>query len=107
MEPGGDPRALGGAVTMRLCGSWEHDGPCPVAPHYTDTHTDDTLVMVRVLFAAEPSREADARRAVREALAMGELVGPDGVLTRWELESDGPGTLTDAERARTERLASG
>jgi len=23
-----DPRAPGGAVTVALCGSWEHDGAC-------------------------------------------------------------------------------
>jgi hypothetical protein len=23
-----DPRALGGAITVALCGHWEHDGAC-------------------------------------------------------------------------------
>ena len=26
-----DERALGAAVTRALCGTWEHEGPCPLA----------------------------------------------------------------------------
>ena len=35
LEPGTDTRAPGGAVTVALCGAWEHDGPCRW-PHHSD-----------------------------------------------------------------------
>ncbi|MEX5721628.1 hypothetical protein [Geodermatophilus maliterrae] len=35
MEPGADDRAPGGVITVALCGSWEHEPPCPLAPHHT------------------------------------------------------------------------
>lgn len=28
LHPEVDPRAVGGAVTVALCGHWEHEGPC-------------------------------------------------------------------------------
>src|SRR5580704_15625066 len=83
MEAGGDERAPGAAITVALCGHWEHEPPCPVAPHNTDAHrcedqrcadqrcadqscADQSCadqragdqVRLRVLFAAEPAAEA-------------------------------------------------
>ena len=39
VPPGTDPRAPGGAVTVALCGHWEHDGPCRW-PHHSAIDTD-------------------------------------------------------------------
>ena len=32
LDPGGDSRAPGGAITVALCGHWDHEPPCPLAP---------------------------------------------------------------------------
>ena len=55
LDSGGDPRAPGGAITVALCGHWDHEPPCPLAPHHTDaTHGGDDTLRLRVLFAADP-----------------------------------------------------
>jgi hypothetical protein len=46
--------APGAAVTVELCGGWEHEGPCRF-PHYSELH-DERL---RTLVVADPD-EADA-----------------------------------------------
>jgi hypothetical protein len=58
MEPHADVRAPGAAVTVALCGHWEHEPPCPLAPHWVRSgENDDGELRVRILFAAEPDRE--------------------------------------------------
>jgi hypothetical protein len=73
----GDERALGGAVTVELCGHWEHPPPCRV-PHRTEVSAGADAVGVRVLFACEPAQEGAVRRAVERALEAGQepLRGP-------------------------------
>ena len=39
LEPGSDERAPGGAVTVALCGHWDHDGPCRW-PHFSTITAD-------------------------------------------------------------------
>lgn len=85
LDEGGDDRAPGGAVTLELCGSWDHPGPCPVAPHHTSVRTDADEVVVRVLFACRAVDEDEVRARVIEGLRRGDLVGPDGVRTRWSV----------------------
>jgi hypothetical protein len=34
LPPGADERAPGAAVTVAPCGHWEHEPPCPLAPHH-------------------------------------------------------------------------
>jgi hypothetical protein len=80
-----DERAPGAAVTVALCGSWEHQGPCPLAPHHTRAERDGNVVRLRIRFEAEPGDEALVRERITAALAAGELIGPDGVVTRWRL----------------------
>jgi hypothetical protein len=88
LDSGGDARAPGGAITVALCGHWDHEPPCPLAPHHTDAtpEGDDTL-RVRVLFAAEPGDEDRVRALIGQALSSGRLTGPDGRVTRWMLKS--------------------
>ena len=106
LDAAADERAPGGAVTSELCGSWDHPGPCPVAPHHTSTaRTDDGDLVVRVLFACDPAAEDEVRRRVVDALGHGELVGPDGVRTRWTVLQDAPGTLHPDEQERAASLA--
>ncbi len=117
MAPGGDLRAPGAAITVALCGHWEHEPPCPLAPHHTEARrTEDQgsgdqgsgdQVQLRVLFAAEPAAEAEVRGRIEAALAESRLTGPDGVATRWQLRSAQPGLLRADEAAHAGRLIQG
>jgi hypothetical protein len=105
LDRGTDTRALGGAVTLALCGSWEHEPPCPLAAHHTEvTAGDDGRLHVRVVFACEPETEEQVRRLIDEALAEGSLLTPEGELVRWRLTGYGAGELRDDEVALGERL---
>jgi hypothetical protein len=61
-------------------------------------------VRLRVLFAAEPTAEAEVRKRIDAALSLGSLVGPDGATTRWQLRDARPGPLRDDEAGHAERL---
>jgi hypothetical protein len=80
----GDLRAFGGAVTIRLCGHWEHEDPCRW-PHHTDSTPNDagTGALVTVRYDAEPDAVAAVRAEVVAALTAGRLTGPDGTTTTW------------------------
>jgi hypothetical protein len=97
-----DERALGGAVTEALCGSLDHEPPCPVAPHHTSLTGRGTRRRVRVLFATED--EPVARGVIDAALGAGEFVGPDGATHRWVLRSSAPADVSDSERAHAAQL---
>jgi hypothetical protein len=83
----GDVAALGGAVTVALCGDWEHDGPCRWEHHTTSRpHPEEAgSWLATVQFDAAASEEQQVRELVREALATGSLVGPDGETSTWQL----------------------
>jgi hypothetical protein len=86
LGPGGDPAAPGAAITVALCGHWDHEPPCPLAPHHTDTERGaDGTVRLRVSFDAEPDREDEVRSLIGRALASGRQAGPDGSVTTWTL----------------------
>ncbi|WP_392542222.1 hypothetical protein [Oryzobacter telluris] len=104
LDEDGDERAPGGAVTLALCGSWEHPGPCPLAPHHTTSRPDDDALVVRVVFACAPADEDTARELLAEALDAGELMGPDGVRTRWRLLHQGADDLRPDEEDQAARL---
>ncbi|MCO1655291.1 hypothetical protein [Pseudonocardia humida] len=104
LDPAGDDRAPGAAVTAELCGHWEHEPPCPVAAHHTRAERRGDVVDLRVLFAAEPEREAEVRTRIELALRAGALTGPGGATTRWRLREVGPAVVADAEADHAERL---
>ena len=104
MDADGDPRAPGAAVTVALCGHWEHEPPCPLAPHHTKAERAGGEVRVRILFATEPERESLVRERITAALAGGRLDGPDGVTTRWELRASFEGEVNPAESEHAGRL---
>jgi hypothetical protein len=104
MEPGGDVRPPGGAITVALCGHWEHEPPCPLAPHSTGAQRSGDQVRLRVLFATEPSAEAEVRGRIEAALSQDGLTGPDGITTRWQLHSAQPGLLRTDEARHAEQL---
>jgi len=105
LQPGADRRAPGGAVTLALCGSWEHEPPCPLAPHHTAVEGPDDALDVRVVFAVHADAEDEVRRRIDGALAGGEITGPDGTASRWRLVEAGPDELRDGERDLGARLA--
>ena len=106
IELAGDEQAPGAAVTVALCGHWEHEPPCPV-PHRSDVARSDDGLVVRVLFACEPVDEGGVRASVEQALARGELPVPapdDAAPTRWRLLRSAPADISDADSAVATRL---
>jgi hypothetical protein len=100
-----DLRAPGGAITVALCGSWEHEPPCPLAPHHTAAEREGDSVRLRVLFAAEPADEPDVRQRIAETLAAAHLVTPGGDVARWRVISEGRGQVRPDEAEHGGRLA--
>ena len=65
---GVDVAAPGGAVTLGLCGSWDHDGPCRWPHHSAIAATGPTWTL-RVVFVADHREVADVRRRIGASLA--------------------------------------
>jgi hypothetical protein len=103
MARGVDTAAPGAAITVELCGSLDHESPCPVANHHTAAVRRDEEVLLRVLFAAEPEREREAREAILRALEAGSFEGPHG-RAEWQLEFSGSSSIAPDELDHAERL---
>ena len=80
-----DSRAPGGAVTVALCGHWDHEGECRWPHLSTITEGDDGCHELTVQFDAPLEEVAVVEKKVREALEQGRLIGPDGRVTTWSL----------------------
>ncbi len=106
MPDGADECGPGGAITLALCGSWEHPPPCPLAPHQTSVEPTEHGLRVRTLFVAEPGREPEVRRLIEGALARRHHRGPDGAEADWVVVSCGPGSVASGERDLAARLLS-
>jgi hypothetical protein len=104
MEANADLRAPGGAVTAALCMHWDHKPPCPLAPHHSQVDRAGSDVRVRVLFAAEQDVETTVRQRIESALSGGQLQGPDGVVTRWQLRSSQRSDVRPDEMDHAEHL---
>ncbi|MGW7364400.1 hypothetical protein ACWGI8_13475 [Streptomyces sp. NPDC054841] len=104
MEARGDARAPGAAITLGLCGSWEHELPCPLAPHHTSAERADDEVRLRVLFVAEPEDEAEVRARIRAALQRGNVEGPDGATVSWRLGAVRASEVREDEAEHVRRL---
>ena len=89
-----DARAPGGAVTVALCGSWDHEGSCRW-PHQTSVDASLTPAPVRVVFVADDDELVDVRRTIESALGSG-----DG----WTAVAMRVDTLTADETKLVERL---
>jgi hypothetical protein len=99
-----DPSAVGAAITVALCGHWDHEPPCPLAPHATRADRNGSEVRVRTLFAVEPEREGEVRRRIDDALATGRQETPEGSTSRWQLVTSAPAAVLDSEHEHGERL---
>lgn len=105
LAEGADPRAAGGAITVALCGHWDHQPPCPLAPHRVSTQEQADGLLVRVVFAAQPQDEATARGLIEQAVRSGELVGPDGRLSAWRWIRSGPIPLSPRDAPLAQQLS--
>jgi len=103
MGPHADVRAPGAAVTVALCGHWEHELPCPLAPHHVSADGNDGELRVRILFAAEPDTEARIRQLIDQALT-GQLRFPDGFTTPWQLRASWPSEISAEETGHAKLL---
>ena len=83
LDPDGDPNALGGAVTVALCGAWHHDPPCRWPHHSTTTRGADDEAVLLVEFDAPDDEVAQVRRRIDDALATGRQADPEGAVSAW------------------------
>jgi hypothetical protein len=97
----GDPAAVGAAVTVELCGHWEHDGTCQW-PHHTSVSQKGDAVTLRTVFACTPEEEAEVRRRVVAGMTAGTLDGGPKGSSSWVVES----VRADEVRASEQKLAS-
>ena len=104
MDPLADMRAPGAAVTRALCGPWDHHPPCPLAPHHSAADRVGDDVRVRILFAVEPELEDTVRQGIDQALTGGQLTGPDGQTTRWQLRRSQRSVIQNNETDQANRL---
>jgi hypothetical protein len=100
----GDTGGPGAAITVALCGHWDHPPPCPLAPHHTGTTPAGESLRLRILFVTEPEQERTVREKIDAALAGGRVIGPDDVLSTWTLESSAPAEVAEAEQDHAQRL---
>jgi hypothetical protein len=94
---GTDSRAPGGAITVALCGHWEHEGPCRW-PHNTSVDVDGQSGRLRTVFIAPPEEEALVRELIERALRESE---------GWQISSSGGRPLRNEERPLAGRLTGG
>jgi len=93
LRPGADPAAPGAAVTVELCGHWEHDGACRW-PHHTGVdNRAGRSIRIRTVFACPPAEEDAVRQRIVAALDSGRL----------EAESATPAEPTNAAEPRESR----
>lgn len=98
-----DEGAPGAAITVALCGHWEHEPPCPLAPHHVRTERVADGLHLRVLFATDADDEPEVRRRVEQALS-GQWPLPDGIPASWQLQRSWPGVVSPDEADHAERL---
>jgi hypothetical protein len=104
MQTGGSLNAPGAAITVALCGGWDHPPPCPLAPHYVTNVLTGETVTLRVLFATEPANEQRVRSLIDGALETGRSTRPDGEVAIWQLRSASPGEIRAGERDHAAHL---
>jgi hypothetical protein len=94
---GVDPAACGAAVTVALCGHWEHNGPCRW-PHNNEFDTGVAPARFRTLFVSVGADEEQIRRRIDEALGEG---------PGWSVSSSGPRPVALDEQELADRLLRG
>ena len=92
-----DPAAVGAAVTVELCGHWEHEGACRW-PHNNAVDASHRPARFRTLFVAGDGEAVEVRKRIEEALRGGEA---------WRVVSVGERPVAAHERALADRLEAG
>ena len=86
LEAGSDERAPGGAVTVALCGHWDHEGPCRW-PHFSRISPEaDGHHRLVVEFDVHEGELEMVSGKIDAAVLHGQLTGPDGVVSVWRVE---------------------
>ena len=75
LDAGCDPRAVGAAVTVELCGHWEHEGPC-AWPHNSDIDVEREPALFRTIYVADNDEEPEIHDRIVKSLRS----GPDWVV---------------------------
>jgi hypothetical protein len=78
----GDTRAIGGAITIALCGHWDHPGPCRW-PHLTTVEASGRTLSVSVAYSCPDEERVEVESLIEGAIQSGVLTGPDGT-TKWK-----------------------
>jgi hypothetical protein len=78
----------GGAVTLALCGAWEHPPPCRW-PHNNAIANASVPALFRTVFVAVPDDEARVRALIVQALRASD---------QWILLDEGPMAVGDGDR---------
>jgi len=97
LSRGLDPAAVGAAVTVELCGHWEHEGACRW-PHNSAIDTNEQPARFRTLFVADQSEESDVRERIEASLHGAEA---------WRVESVRSRPVAASERALAQLLLTG
>lgn len=66
LDPDADEQTPGAAVTVELCGHWEHVGPC-AHPHHTSVVRQEVRVLLRTIWAGIPVRRTCCSHLRRSA----------------------------------------
>ena len=95
LAPGTDPRAPGGAVTMALCGHWDHEGPCRW-PHNSRMDTSVARARLRTVIVADDETKHEVVARIEGGLRAD---------ARWSVLDCTTGTIRSDERGLAEGLA--
>jgi hypothetical protein len=98
----GRPPGCGSSDHRGAVRALKHEPSCPVAPHHSRADRIGDDVRVRTLFATKPERVHAVRELIDRALSGGQLHGPDGARTRWQLRSSQQGIVSAEEKPRPE-----
>lgn len=91
-----DSAEPGAAVTVALCGYWEHEGPCRW-PHNNAITAEQGTARLRTLFVADGAEEQSVRDLI---------VGGLGDATGWAVTSTAARPVAESERELARRLLS-
>ena len=97
LSEGCDPRAVGAAVTVELCGHWEHEGPC-TWPHNSAIDAERQPALFRTIYVADRDEEPQIRERIEQSLRAG---------GGWRVADVRPRAVAEDERELAERLAAG
>jgi hypothetical protein len=88
---------VGAAVTIELCGHWEHEGPCRW-PHNSAIDSERRPGLFRTVYVADEDEEPDVRARMEKSLRSSE---------EWQVISVRRRAVADDERELAERLNAG